>query len=181
MSNIAELIGTGTASEKTNAITYLRETVVKDLPDDGTHPSDLVFEKVTVRLDKAAMVVPVSQEMFQDVPAMRAYVNHASGRMFRHSLGGLIVKAIEEAGARRFRTRPWETNRRAIQRAQRRVEKKGLIETEVVTESRSKTIVGAFREGATLWTKGEVQVETSNMRTSSSETSSRCASSSPSR
>lgn len=116
----------------------------------------------TQALLKRAMTLPVSVEMLEDRPAMKFYTEHRGRELFDRSLGDAVVEAIEDAGAREFRPRPWETNKRAVRRAVREVERVSTFDAEAVPLSRSKTVVGAFAEGVTLWTRGDVKIDTSN-------------------
>jgi hypothetical protein len=155
MATIEELTARGEVSPEAKTITYLREYASVG----GDLQSDLAFEKTTVPLRPAAVVLPATAELLDDTPAFEAYVNQRGDELFRRSLGGLIVTAIEEAGPRCVRPKIFETNRRAIGRAVREVRKDSDFKLEVVPIDRKKTVIGAFAEGLTLWTQGEVKAE----------------------
>jgi hypothetical protein len=150
MSQIAEIVARGEISENASKVVYLRER------REGDGPKDIAFTKVEARLERVGMMMTLTQEMVEDRPAMKAFVG--SG-IFARSLGGIVVDAIEREDVKRFRPRIWETNKRAIARARAEVEHDGGFSVVAVPFDRSKTVVGAFAEGVTLWTQGDVSTE----------------------
>jgi hypothetical protein len=147
----------------TDKVVYLEER----LTGKGKMPRSFVdFEKKESVAEKLAVFLPVTNHLIADKPAFTAYLEERLSLFYKQGVEGLVLQRIGKT-ATVIKQRLWETRKAVIKRATRKAEREGGLKVDrVVNEKTIKPMVGAFREGAQVWTKGSPTIEVSNQHAS---------------
>lgn len=146
---LQEMVAVGKVSGETGTVRYVEERGGE-------------YDAVDATLERVVTLLPVTRELAGDAPALAAYVQGRALPLFQTTLGALVERKIDEAGAEHRRVRPWESNGRAIARCAARLERRTNLYVDAARVSGGRAVVGAFRNSAQLWLRGEPAVDASN-------------------
>lgn len=147
---LSERVLQGTAAEKTRTVDYVESV------QDGT------FQVYSVPFQKVAAILPMTPQFVEDKAAFDSYIDTVMPVHLRRGVDDLLVKTMVDRGVPQTKYRFWQTNKRAILQARKRVFKRvGGEVGEPTWLSDNRAVVGVFKEAQTFQ-QGGIAVEMSN-------------------